>query len=58
MVNEADDGLSQLIGSTDADSSPGKIGHFYHAIDNDPTILDILDQPHGIWIVCVNFENA
>lgn len=47
MVNEADDGLWQLIGSTDADSSTGKIGHLYHAIDKDPTMLAIVDLPPG-----------
>lgn len=47
VVNEADDGLWQLIGSTDADSSTGKIGHLYHAIDNDPTMLDIVDLSPG-----------
>jgi hypothetical protein len=47
VVNEADDRLWQLIGSTDADSSTGKIGHLYHAIDNDPTMLDILDLAPG-----------
>jgi hypothetical protein len=47
VVNEADDGLWQLIGSTDADSRTGKIGHLYHAIDNDPTMLDIIDLSPG-----------
>src|SRR5436190_15942315 len=47
VVNEASDGLWQLIGSTDADSSTGRIGHLCHAIDNDPTMLDILDLSPG-----------
>lgn len=47
VVNEASDGLWQLIGSTDADSNTGRIRHLYHAIDNDPTMLDILDLSPG-----------
>ena len=44
--NDADDGLWQLIGSTGAGST-GKIGHLYHAIDEDPTLVDVLDLPPG-----------
>jgi hypothetical protein len=48
VVNDADDdGVWQLIGRTDANSSTGTIGHLYHAIDNDPTLLDILDLEPG-----------
>jgi hypothetical protein len=47
VANDADDDLWQLIGSTDADSATGKLGHFYHAIDNDQTLLDILDLSPG-----------
>jgi hypothetical protein len=45
--NDADDGLWQLIGATDADSSTGKIGHLHHAVDKDPTLIDVLDLPPG-----------
>jgi hypothetical protein len=47
VVNDADDGLWQLIGSTDAQRSTGKIGHLYHAIDDDPSMLEIVDLPPG-----------
>jgi hypothetical protein len=46
VVNDADDGLWQLIGTTDAGSS-GKIRHLHHAIDEDPTLVDVLDLPPG-----------
>ena len=46
VANDADDGLWQLIGATGAGST-GKIGHLYHAIDDDPTLIDILDLPSG-----------
>ncbi len=45
--NDADDELWQLIGTTDADSSTGKIGHLHHAVDEDPTLIDVLDMPPG-----------
>jgi hypothetical protein len=44
--NDADDGLWQLIGTTDA-ASTGKIGHLHHAVDEDPTLIDVLDLPPG-----------
>lgn len=45
--NDADDGLWQLIGATDADTGTGKIGHLHHAVDEDPTLIDVLDLPPG-----------
>jgi hypothetical protein len=47
VANDADDGLWQLIGATDASSSTGKIGHLDHAVDEDPTLIDVLDLPPG-----------
>ena len=46
VVNDAEDGIWQLIGTSAADSR-GKIGHLYHAIDEDPTLIDVLDLPPG-----------
>jgi hypothetical protein len=47
VAHDADDGLWQLIGTTDADSSTGKIGHLHHAVDDDPTLIDVLDLSPG-----------
>lgn len=47
VSHDADDGLWQLIGTRDADSSTGKIGHLHHAVDEDPTLIDVLDLPPG-----------
>ncbi|MFC3455747.1 hypothetical protein [Amycolatopsis speibonae] len=47
VQHDADDGMWQLIGASDADSGTGKIGHLHHAIDEDPTLIDILDLPPG-----------
>ncbi|MEU4779997.1 hypothetical protein [Micromonospora sp. NPDC023633] len=47
VSNEVDDGLWQLIGATDADSSTGRIGHLHHVVDEDPTLIDVLDLPPG-----------
>ncbi|MFI5560173.1 hypothetical protein ACIA2T_12915 [Amycolatopsis japonica] len=43
----ADDGMWQLIGASDADGGTGKVGHLHHAIDEDPTLIDVLDLPPG-----------
>jgi len=45
--HDADDGLWQLIGATDADSGTGKLGHLHHAVDEDPTLIDVLNLPPG-----------
>ena len=44
--HDADDGLWQLIGTTDA-AADGKLGHLSHAIDEDQTLLDVLDLNPG-----------
>jgi hypothetical protein len=44
--NDADDELWQLIGSSDA-GPDGKIGHLHHALDEDPTLIEVLDLPEG-----------
>ncbi len=44
--HDADDGIWQLIGTTDAGTT-GKIGHLHHAVDEDPTLVDVLDLPPG-----------
>ncbi|WP_328418355.1 hypothetical protein OG470_32165 [Micromonospora sp. NBC_00389] len=46
VANDADDGIWQLIGTTDAGSS-GKIGHLYHSIEEDPTLIEVLDLAPG-----------
>jgi hypothetical protein len=47
IANDADDDLWQLIGTTDAEASSGKIGHLHHAVDEDPTLVDVLDLAPG-----------
>jgi hypothetical protein len=46
VVNDADDDLWQLIGASDA-GSEAKAGHLYHAVDSDPTLIDVLDLEPG-----------
>lgn len=46
VTHDADDGIWQLIGSTDA-GTDGRIGHLHHAVDEDPTLAEILDLPPG-----------
>ncbi len=46
ISNDADDDLWQLVGSSDA-GPDGKTGHLYHAVDEDPTLIDVLDLEPG-----------
>ena len=46
VVNDDDDELWQLIGSSDA-GPDGKLAHLFHAIDEDPTLLEVLDLEPG-----------
>ncbi|WP_328406947.1 hypothetical protein [Nocardia sp. NBC_00403] len=46
VSNDDDDELWQLIGPTDA-RDEGRIGHLSHAIDEDPTLIDVLDLEPG-----------
>ena len=58
VQHDGDDGLWQLVGPTDA-RDEGKIVHLFHAVDEDPTLLDVLDlapderavraEPGGPW---------
>jgi hypothetical protein len=41
-----DDGLWQLIGTSDA-TEDYRVGHLYHAVDEDRTLLDVLDLEPG-----------
>ncbi|XVV08601.1 hypothetical protein ACQP2X_27560 [Actinoplanes sp. CA-131856] len=47
VSHDADDGIWQLIGASDANPKTGKLGHLHHAVDEDPTLLDILDLAPG-----------
>ena len=46
VQHDADDGLWQLIGTSDA-GEDAKIAHLVHAIDADPTLLEVLDLAPG-----------
>ena len=46
VQNDSDDELWQLIGASDA-GPDGKIGHLHHAIDEDQTLVDVLDLEPG-----------
>jgi hypothetical protein len=47
LVSHDDDGMWQLIGTTDANSENGSIGHLHHAIDTDPSLIDVLNLQAG-----------
>ena len=44
--NDADNGIWQLVGTT-AGGDEGRIGHLHHAVDEDPTLIDVLDLAPG-----------
>ena len=46
VVNDDDDELWQLIGASDA-GPEGKLGHLYHSVDEDPTLMDVLNLEPG-----------
>lgn len=46
-VSHDADGTWQLIGATDADPTTGRLSHLHHAVDHDPTLLDVLDLEPG-----------
>ncbi|MET9318056.1 hypothetical protein ABZX12_40065 [Kribbella sp. NPDC003505] len=46
IAHEADDELWQLIGTTDA-GNDAKIGHLSHTIDEDQTLLEVLNLSPG-----------
>ena len=47
VSQDADDGLWQLIGATDADPAKARLSHLHHAVEHDPTLLDVLDLEPG-----------
>jgi hypothetical protein len=47
VSHDADDNVWQLIGTSNADDSTGKIGHLYHAVDEDQSLIDVLGLPAG-----------
>jgi hypothetical protein len=47
VSHDADDGIWQLIGASDADAGTRKIGHLHHVVDEDPSLIDVLDLPPG-----------
>ncbi|MEH1169334.1 hypothetical protein V6V47_28540 [Micromonospora sp. CPCC 205539] len=47
ISHDADDGIWQLIGATAADGSTGKVRHLHHAVDEDASLIDVLDLPPG-----------
>jgi hypothetical protein len=47
VSHEADDGLWQLVGASDADPATAKLSHLHHAVEHDLTLLDVLDLEPG-----------
>lgn len=47
VSHDADDGLWQLIGASDADPATAKLSHLHHAVEHDLTLLDVLDLEPG-----------
>jgi hypothetical protein len=45
--HDAEDGMWQLIGASAADGDTGKVGHLRHAVDEDLSLIDVLNLPPG-----------
>ncbi|MBN6039638.1 hypothetical protein JYK18_32590 [Amycolatopsis sp. 195334CR] len=45
--HDAEDGVWQLAGTSVADVGTAKTGHLHHAIDEDPSLVDVLSLPPG-----------
>lgn len=43
LVAHDDDGIWQLIGTSDADPATGRAEHLHHLVDDDPTLLEVID---------------
>ncbi|WP_370937705.1 hypothetical protein [Amycolatopsis sp. cg13] len=46
-VRHGDDGVWHLLGASDLDRGTAKTGHLHHAIDEEQSLLDVLDLPPG-----------
>jgi hypothetical protein len=47
VSHDADDGLWQLIGASDADPATAELSRLHHAVEHDPTLLEVLDLKPG-----------
>jgi hypothetical protein len=45
--HDAEDGMWQPIGASAADGDTGKVGHLRHAVDEDLSLIDVLNLPPG-----------
>lgn len=45
--HDAGDGVWQLSGASEPDRGTAKVGHLHHAIDEDQSLLDVLDLAPG-----------
>ncbi len=46
-VSHDADGMWQVIGRSDGTVDDGRVGHLFHLVDADPTIVDVLDLEPG-----------
>lgn len=47
VSHDADDGMWQVIGTSDGTVDNGRVGHLFHLADADPTIVSVLDLEAG-----------
>jgi hypothetical protein len=47
VAHHGDDGVWRLTGASGSDPATDKLGHLHHAIDEDPTLIDVLGLPPG-----------
>ncbi|MER7559690.1 hypothetical protein ABTZ46_22290 [Nocardioides sp. NPDC126508] len=47
ISRDADDGMWQLIGASNPTMDNGRVGHLFHLVDTDPTLVAVLDLERG-----------
>lgn len=47
ISHDAEDGMWQFVGSSDATVENGRIGHLHHIVELDATLIDVLDLEPG-----------
>lgn len=47
VSHDADDGMWQFIGTTDASIKNGRIGHLHHLVELDATLIEVLNLEPG-----------
>ncbi|GAA2710929.1 hypothetical protein Apa02nite_083420 [Actinoplanes palleronii] len=51
VSHHAEDGVWHLVGASGADGDTGRVGHLHHAVDEDQSLIDVLNLQPGHTLV-------